>query len=123
LIIKKTEHQLSKVNPKYHLSIKYFINNYFNLGEILKRCKHFKALDELLGDKPQFNPPYVHHSGRTETITHANEDERGFLEQMEDGAENNPLIISAENSGGQNQLLSVESGIPQGKPRLLKIIG
>jgi hypothetical protein len=35
---------------------------------------------------------------------------------MEDGAENNPLIISAENSGGQNQLLSVESEIPQGKP-------
>lgn len=29
---------------------------------ILKRCKFFEELDEILGEKPQFNPPYVNHS-------------------------------------------------------------
>jgi len=29
---------------------------------VLKRCKFFQELDEILGEKPQFNPPYVNHS-------------------------------------------------------------
>lgn len=30
--------------------------------ELIKRCKFFVELDEILGDKPHFNPPYIHHS-------------------------------------------------------------
>ncbi|XP_024890772.1 uncharacterized protein LOC112466737 [Temnothorax curvispinosus] len=30
--------------------------------ELIKRCKFFFELDEILGDKPHINPPYIHHS-------------------------------------------------------------
>lgn len=33
-------------------------------AELLKRCKYFKELDEILGDKPQFNPPFLIHSSQ-----------------------------------------------------------
>ncbi|XP_071579941.1 uncharacterized protein [Temnothorax nylanderi] len=30
--------------------------------ELIKRCKFFFELDEILSDKPHTNPPYIHHS-------------------------------------------------------------
>ncbi len=82
------------------------------LGELQKRCKYFDTLDEIFGERPQFNPPFLHHSieSNSSVLSPSNDNEFVVEEDLlslpdtdntEEGQQNKDVVLQIEGKGSE----------------------